>query len=498
MDTTKLHQIKNSLAIRAKTRAVVTLLVTAVGMIAAATVHAEPAGSFEAGLFGGYDIKNSTNELGNSKDKTQIVQPGAGLGLRLGYHAMDHLGLEVEAKYVISKLKGSGDGANVLGLRGHVMWNFLTEGMFRPFVRAGLGSEILMTSSSHVVDKNDGDTASFIGGAGTRVELTEDLGLRLDVVGMTVPGRNAKNVPEGEAWLGLYYLFGNAPRDADGDGVPDKSDKCPTQAEDKDGFEDDDGCPDLDNDSDGIPDASDKCPNQAETKNGMKDEDGCPDGDKDGDGIEDSDDKCPDQAENKNGFQDADGCPDDPDSDGDGIVDSKDKCPKQPETKNGFQDDDGCPDSEPDSDGDGIVDSKDKCPKEPETKNNYQDDDGCPDVVPEKLKKFSGAIEGIYFETGSAKILAKSFKVLDNAVEVLQEFKDTRVEIQGHTDNVGKPEDNQKLSEARAASVKEYFVTKGIPEARMQTVGFGMDKPVADNKTKAGQGKNRRIEFKLL
>ncbi|MCZ7585096.1 MAG: OmpA family protein [Deltaproteobacteria bacterium] len=67
------------------------------------------------------------------------------------------------------------------------------------------------------------------------------------------------------------------PDDTDGDGVPDKTDKCPEQAEDKDDFQDEDGCPDLDNDNDGVPDENDKCPGEAETKNGFMDEDGCPD-----------------------------------------------------------------------------------------------------------------------------------------------------------------------------------------------------------------------------
>jgi OOP family OmpA-OmpF porin len=178
-------------------------------------------------------------------------------------------------------------------------------------------------------------------------------------------------------------------------------------------------------------------------------------------------------------------------------LDSKDKCPAQPETKNGYQDEDGCPDAEPDTDGDGLVDSKDKCPAEPETRNGFEDADGCPDVLPERLQKFSGAIQGIVFKTGSAKIMPTSFKILDGAVGVLAEFKDTKVEIQGHTDNVGKPEANKKLSLERALSVKAYLVGKGIAAERLSTVGYGPDKPVMDNKTKAGKAKNRRIEFAL-
>ncbi|MBI5609405.1 MAG: OmpA family protein, partial [Deltaproteobacteria bacterium] len=216
-----------------------------------------------------------------------------------------------------------------------------------------------------------------------------------------------------------------------------------------------------------------------------------------GDGLLDAQDKCPKEAEDKDSFQDEDGCPD-PDNDKDGVLDAKDKCPNQPESKNGYQDDDGCPDEIPDQDKDGIADASDKCPDKAETKNGFQDEDGCPDELPAALKKFSGTIAGIEFETGSAKIAPKSFKVLDGAIKVLTEYKDTRVQISGHTDNVGDPEANKKLSLDRAESVKAYFIEKGIAASRIEAVGHGPDKPVADNKTKAGQAKNRRIEFKLL
>jgi OOP family OmpA-OmpF porin len=99
--------------------------------------------------------------------------------------------------------------------------------------------------------------------------------------------------------------------DRDGDGIPDADDKCPSDAEDFDGFEDADGCPDPDNDGDGIPDTRDMCPNTPENRNGVQDEDGCPEetGDRDGDGIPDNVDKCPDTPESANGVEDADGCP---------------------------------------------------------------------------------------------------------------------------------------------------------------------------------------------
>lgn len=98
--------------------------------------------------------------------------------------------------------------------------------------------------------------------------------------------------------------------DSDGDGMPDCADKCPYEAEDFDGFQDSDGCPDPDNDGDGILDVDDDCPNDPEDKDGWEDEDGCPDPDNDGDGILDVDDDCPNEPETFNNYEDEDGCPD--------------------------------------------------------------------------------------------------------------------------------------------------------------------------------------------
>ncbi|WP_437686328.1 OmpA family protein [Sorangium sp. So ce176] len=174
--------------------------------------------------------------------------------------------------------------------------------------------------------------------------------------------------------LGLRY----APtgRDEDADGVEDRDDQCPLVPEDRDGFQDGDGCPDPDNDGDGIPDARDRCRDEAETIDGFQDDDGCPDLDDDGDGVPDDDDACRNAAEDRDGFQDSDGCPD-PDNDGDGIPDARDTCPNGAEDADGFKDDDGCPD--PDNDIDQVPDSSDRCPDEAEDRDGFQDDDGCPD-----------------------------------------------------------------------------------------------------------------------
>lgn len=187
-------------------------------------------------------------------------------------------------------------------------------------------------------------------------------------------------VPKVRAMLGVLYVAEG--KDSDGDGIEGAADQCPTEPEDKDGYEDSDGCPDRDNDLDTILDKDDKCPSAAEDQDGFEDHDGCPEVDNDKDGIPDTGDRCPNEAETKNGYKDDDGCPDEADTDNDGVPDARDKCVNEPEDTDGFEDTDGCPD--PDNDGDGVLDSDDECVDEAETKNGFEDEDGCPDEDPKK------------------------------------------------------------------------------------------------------------------
>jgi OOP family OmpA-OmpF porin len=196
--------------------------------------------------------------------------------------------------------------------------------------------------------------------------------------------------------------------DADHDGVKDDIDQCPELAEDRDGVQDADGCPDLeDHDDDGVPDGDDQCPNDKEDNDGYEDADGCPDPDNDEDGISDEQDACPNQEGEVYEDLTIKGCPD---TDEDGLVDKLDKCPGKAEDFDGFEDADGCPEPDNDADdvpdaddacpnvpvgpaagwrlgcpltdrdGDTIEDSADKCPDDPEVFNGVTDEDGCPDT----------------------------------------------------------------------------------------------------------------------
>lgn len=130
-------------------------------------------------------------------------------------------------------------------------------------------------------------------------------------------------------------------QDTDGDGIPDSKDLCPTER----GLPENQGCPQVvqDKDGDGIQDPVDKCPLDPEDFDGFQDEDGCPDLDNDNDGLADVNDRCPNEPEDIDSFEDEDGCPD-YDNDKDNILDVSDKCPLEPEDYDGDSDDDGCPD----------------------------------------------------------------------------------------------------------------------------------------------------------
>ncbi|MDR0517840.1 MAG: OmpA family protein [Fibromonadaceae bacterium] len=107
-------------------------------------------------------------------------------------------------------------------------------------------------------------------------------------------------------------------------------------------------------------------------------------------------------------------------------------------------------------------------------------------------------LKGISFATGGSNMLSGSEKVLLPAVKGLQKYDTVKVEISGHTDNVGGEEYNEKLSQARAETVRGYLISKGIAEERITAVGYGYRQPRADNKTEKGRAQNRRIEIVIV
>ncbi len=313
--------------------------------------------------------------------------------------------------------------------------------------------------------------------AGSRLHLMP--GNDLDNVGMSSfwgPDYVDANTASIEGYLGLTLWFGSSDRDRDG--VLNGLDGCPLQAEDLDGFQDDDGCPELDNDGDGIADLRDACMNEAE---------------------------------DHDGFQDLDGCPE-PDNDGDGVADAQDRCPEEAEDMDGFQDDDGCPD--PDNDGDGVVDDVDQCPDTPA--GAQVGADGCervavptPSPVPVVAAPAAAAmvlpvagqtivLDHVTFESGSARLTSASNETLNALATALADAPEAVVEVRGHTDATGPDEANLDLSQRRAGAVRDALIRRGVAPGRITAVGYGESFPIGDNSTAAGRAANRRVELHRL
>lgn len=252
--------------------------------------------------------------------------------------------------------------------------------------------------------------------------------------------------------------------------------------------------PNSDRDKDGILDDADRCPEVPEDKDGFEDNDGCPDPDNDRDGILDKIDHCPDVAEDKDGYEDSDGCPDE-DNDKDGIADQLDKCPDSPEDKDGYEDADGCP--EPDNDKDGILDGQDLCPNEPETVNGYADTDGCPDE--DQVRVLGDKIvldDRVHFYVNSFVIRKVSHPLLTRLAKLLADHPEyTHISVEGHADENGPDDFNQRLSEDRARAVMEFLIKQGIAKDRLSSLGFGSTRPLVDKKSEYALLLNRRVEF---
>ncbi|NLX28108.1 MAG: OmpA family protein [Bacteroidales bacterium] len=264
---------------------------------------------------------------------------------------------------------------------------------------------------------------------------------------------------------GMEFGLGKA-KDSDGDGVPDRKDKCPNTPAGV--AVDADGCP-LDRDGDGVPDYKDDCPDTP----GLASLNGCPD--KDGDGIADHLDDCPDVP----GLKKFNGCPD---TDGDGVPDPKDECPDTP--KGCAVDAKGCP---LDSDGDGVIDCEDQCPNQPGPKENK----GCP------ITCVDFDVDPVYFDFDRATLRPEGQAALDAFMAKLGDCKNYEVVVNGHTCSIGSTRYNQGLSERRAQEVVKYLITKGMNNAYIGSKGYGETQPAVPNTNKANREKNRRAEIDL-
>lgn len=257
----------------------------------------------------------------------------------------------------------------------------------------------------------------------------------------------------------------------------------------------------ADRDNDTIDDRDDRCPDVAEDLDGFEDADGCPDLDDDGDGIPDTIDRCRLEAEDKDGYEDADGCPDD-DDDGDGVPDAADRCPRVAEDVDGFEDSDGCPD--PDNDGDGIADIDDLCPNAAENINNYEDADGCPDIAPAPLVSIAPGrlllARPLRFLPGSSTLAPAGLPTIAAVIALLRAHKEiSALEVAVFLDDAGTIDDRIALTQARAETIKAMLLRgSGLEDHQIRAVGMADKLAIAGNADAEGRSRNRRVEFRIL
>jgi outer membrane protein OmpA-like peptidoglycan-associated protein len=258
--------------------------------------------------------------------------------------------------------------------------------------------------------------------------------------------------------------------------------------------------PVLDRDGDGIVDSQDACPDVKGIKTEDPKTNGCPPPppDRDGDGIIDAEDACPDVKGIKTGDPKTNGCPPPPpppDRDGDGILDSEDACPDVKGERTQDPKTNGCP-PDLDRDKDGVPNAEDACPDEAGDKTNDPKTNGCPRAVVKNDQII--ILEQVQFATASATILPASDTILQALLKILKEHPEIKkLSVEGHTDDRGSAISNKQLSAARAASVVAWLTKHGVEKSRLTSAGFGLEKPIADNKTDEGRQKNRRVEFHI-
>ncbi|MEL0651881.1 OmpA family protein [Algibacter sp. TI.3.09] len=425
-------------------------------------VDAYPSGDGSLFAGGGFASDSFGDEFGNASDHWNILpslstisvskylSDGFSFGVTGSLNKIEKWG-DISSN---PDVENSVDDLSYYGVDGTIKYNFLDGTTIDPFV--GLGGGYTW------IDEIGAGTVN--GTVGLNVWFNENIGLTLQT--------SYKHAFEDyldthfQHTAGISIKFGGT--DTDGDGIFDKDDACPDVA----GLAAFNGCPDTD--GDGIEDSKDTCPNEA----GTAEFNGCPDSD--GDGVADKDDNCPTVA----GLKSLAGCPD---ADGDGVTDADDKCPDVA----GPAANKGCP--YPDTDGDGVLDKDDKCPEVKGTVANA----GCPEVTAAVQKQLNEYAKTILFDTGKSSIKAQSATVLGDIINILKEYPTSKFTVEGHTDSIGSEKLNQRLSDSRANSVKEYLIENGINAFRLSALGYGESKPIDSNKTRTGRANNRRVEINL-
>jgi outer membrane protein OmpA-like peptidoglycan-associated protein len=463
---------------------------------------------FEVGAAGNYQA------FGDSA----ITDLKGALGVlgRIGIWLPYNFSLEAEGSIATPKTKSADQGVKVKTGFGSVLYNLPLGARSWAYGKLGYGGTRYSSPGSCPRQVICGTPHTFVVGLGFRIGLTPELLARVETA--IYPNKGTVRIDSVTTTkvkytnyglnIGLSYMLGSKPLpDQDHDGVPNTRDRC---ADTPAGAEvDGSGCPE-DNDTDGVANGVDRCPNTA--VGATVDATGCP-RDTDNDNIADGVDKCPDTPEGV--LVDANGCP--KDSDGDSIADGLDRCSDTP--KGATVDALGCPGDE---DSDGVLDGLDRCPRTPigasvnangcvagQSQNRAPAPAAAPAPTPAPPRPSpartldmpgGGAVvlEGVTFESGSARLQSGSYVELDSIAKVLLSSPNMRVEISGHTDNAGTPADNMRISGLRAEAVRNYLVAKGVPFQQMVARGYGASMPRTPDTTPRGRAINRRVEIRRI
>jgi OmpA-OmpF porin, OOP family len=382
------------------------------------------AGGVELSPFAGYNFFEHRQNLENSPV----------FGGRIGYDITNHIGIEATGQFTRSKVDDRSKSftregeftspihdVDISMYHLDLLYHFMPEGKFNPFVTAGYG---IAHYSPKINTKEVMSLVDF--GVGAKYWVAENVALRIDVRDNLIYDDQIHNI---ETTAGVVFRFGgtsNAAKQTTAEAAPVQEAQAAQP---------------LDSDHDGVPDSLDRCPG---TPGGVA--------------------------------VDAKGCP--VDSDGDGVPDYLDTCPNTP---SGVKvDGKGCP---IDSDGDGVPDYLDKCPNTPA--GVPVDSKGCPIAVQAspaavQPKVMVLSFEDVHFDFNQSSLKPEAKAILKRNIELLNENPHAQIRIAGYTSASGTEEYNQKLSERRATSVREYLVSEGLIEpARLSTIGYGETHPAA-------------------
>jgi outer membrane protein OmpA-like peptidoglycan-associated protein len=438
-----------------------------------APLSAQQRGMVDVGIHARYTIP----------DENLAIDHAPGFGGRLGWFIAQDVALEFEHARTFTNLTDQTSELRLNPMYLRLAWHRPLSERWSGILGVGAVREELRMPNGGIW-RDDGYSALL----GLQAKLSDRVGLRFDLIGdaYTSPV-NETPTNDVESYnfslqAGFNFRLGRmAPRDADGDGVPDELDVCPGTLMGE--IVDARGCvPPKDADGDGVFDADDRCPNTP--RGAPVTASGCP-RDADGDGVHDGIDQCPNTPTGTPVT--ATGCP--RDADNDGVHDGIDQCPNTP--ANTTVTADGCP---RDTDGDGVPDGVDQCPNT--AAGSPVDARGCARLFEEG--KTTLILDGVTFATGRAELTVDATTILDRVAASLLESTDVNVEVQGHTDITGSRALNMRLSGQRAESVRLYLIQKGVAASRLTSRGYGPDQPVASNTTVDGRAQNRRVELKRM